>query len=641
MLEADYLWDVPDSVVAIWEELEDWAIEDIIYRIVRMDELNQAGIGGAAVYRMELLQRMGMDMNNVMAEISKYTKKSEKELKELFLDAGARTLENDSKVLLEHGIKTAMLNSNEWAKQILQMMYNKTNGELRNFTGTFAQNYQRIVHECFDKAFVETATGMRSYTEAVGQAIDDLGKMGITMVNYKNNRKDTVETAVRRAVLTGINQAAMQISVENCKKLGVEYVIVSSHLGARVSEDKVANHAGWQGKVFKIEGSDEIALNLLEETGFPKNPLGLGGYNCRHNMFPYFPGDENPYKQFGKEENEKAYRISQEQRAKERAIRKRKRQLMALQKGIEATDNEKLKFDLQQRYDKTAHKLQLQNKNYHDFCEEHKVKTQTERMKTAKWDRAQARMAGAGAQRYRNGLLVDENDLTQGIKKKYNKFIDELTDFKKPKKYADLPEELRVELEEIVAEAPELLKRQYDKSKDRLKFINFNAKVSSRTSGGIRLNITQLAINSEEDKHRAYFHEVGHEVDCMLGRVSHKLDFGEKIKNDFDNILDAVADDRKIDKDAVLEVLKEEFQSDRFHSVKDIINGIYKENIFPSSNHNKKYWNGSFKLEHEAFAHMFEATIRNDFVKIHYLKSMFPSAYEEFLRMLEEGKDVT
>lgn len=408
MLDAQYLWDIPDSVVAIWEELEDWAIADIIDRILKVEELNQTGIGGVARYRIELLQRMGMDMNDVLSEISQYTKKSEKELKELFLDAGTKSLENDAAVLLEHGIKTAMLSSNEWARQILQMMYDKTNGELRNFTGTFAQSYQKVLYECMDRAYVETATGMRTYTEAIGQAIEDLGRLGIKMIDYKGNHRDTVETVVRRAVLTGVNQASMRVCMENAKRLGAEYVIVSSHLGARVSDDKVSNHAGWQGKVYKIEGSDKIAPNLEEETGFPNNPLGLGGYNCRHNMFPWFPemGDKNPFIQYGKAENEKAYEISQKQRAKERAIRKRKRELMALQKGIESTDDEKLKFELQQRYDKSAQKLQYQNKNYHEFCEENDVKTQHERMKQAKWDRTQARHASAGAQRYRNNLLT-------------------------------------------------------------------------------------------------------------------------------------------------------------------------------------------------------------------------------------------
>ena len=47
-----------------------------------------------------------------------------------------------------------------------------------------------------------------------------------------------------------------------------------------------------------------------------------------------------------------------------------------------------------------------------------------------------------------------------------------------------------------------------------------------------------------------------------------------------------------------------------------------------------KYWKKPYKLEREAFAHMFEANIRNDSQKIHYLSSMFPEAYEEFVRML-------
>lgn len=38
--------------------------------------------------------------------------------------------------------------------------------------------------------------------------------------------------------------------------------------------------------------------------------------------------------------------------------------------------------------------------------------------------------------------------------------------------------------------------------------------------------------------------------------------------------------------------------------------------------------------EREAFAHMFEAIIRNDEQKIHYLSSIFPNAFDEFIRVL-------
>lgn len=400
MLDGNYLWDIPDSVVDLWEELEDWAIEDIIERILMTDKKNQTKTGATASYRFDLLNRLGMDMNNVYIQLSEYTKKSEKELKDIFIDAGAKCLENDNMVYLQHGIKDALTGSNQWVRQLMESMYQKTCGEMKNFTGTFARGYQKTVLELMDRAYVETITGMKSHAEAVADVIDDLGRIGITSVEYDKGHRDMVETAVRRAVLTGVNRTAIQISLENAKRLGADYVVISSHLGARVAEDKIANHAGWQGKIYKIEGSDKTAPNLREETGYPDNPLGLGGYNCRHNIFPYFPGDPNPFEQFNKTENEKAYRLSQQQRAKERAIRKSKRQLLALSKGMEAAPDEATKAALQERYDKASFLYAKRNKAYNQFCEDNDLKSKAERLRIAKWNRSQAGMANAGARRY-------------------------------------------------------------------------------------------------------------------------------------------------------------------------------------------------------------------------------------------------
>lgn len=50
--------------------------------------------------------------------------------------------------------------------------------------------------------------------------------------------------------------------------------------------------------------------------------------------------------------------------------------------------------------------------------------------------------------------------------------------------------------------------------------------------------------------------------------------------------------------------------------------------------HSTDYWNKPQKLEKEAFAHFFEATVRNDMDKLSAFKSIFPNAYADFEDML-------
>ena len=71
---------------------------------------------------------------------------------------------------------------------------------------------------------------------------------------------------------------------------------------------------------------------MQEATGYPDDIQGLGGVNCRHRMFAFIPGisKPNPIKYCDTEENERIYKATQEQRLKERQIRKLKKEIAAI-----------------------------------------------------------------------------------------------------------------------------------------------------------------------------------------------------------------------------------------------------------------------------------------------------------------------
>ena len=48
-----------------------------------------------------------------------------------------------------------------------------------------------------------------------------------------------------------------------------------------------------------------------------------------------------------------------------------------------------------------------------------------------------------------------------------------------------------------------------------------------------------------------------------------------------------------------------------------------------------EYWKKPNKLEREAFAHFYEATLRNDTEKIKLIKDIFPNAFNVFEMMME------
>lgn len=424
MLDPIYLWYVADKIVDIWDELNEWAIKDIAERIMEAELYKYDKLPGTARWRAWLLQQSGMHYDEMLTRISKLTNKSEEAVRQLFVEAGLMSVDNDAQIYEKHNIEVPDIRQDKQLTQILESTYKQTNGEMRNYTRTTLDSSNKLMIDTLDKAYFDIKSGNRSYSEAIKEAIDTVSKQGLT-VTYPSGHRDTIETAVRRAVMTGLNQGTAKVSLANCEKLGAEYVVISAHEGARVSDDPVANHLGWQGKIFKLKGSTRKYKNLKEATGFPDNPLGLCGYNCRHNLYPHFLGDSNPWEDIANkaQENKESYETAQKQRQMERAIRKSKRELLGYQTGIDNCEDEKTKFELQMEHDRLANRLQSQNKAYNKFCKENNLVKESDRLRIAGWDRSTADKVRSGAGRYNKPKNTNKNTELISIPILYNKTI--------------------------------------------------------------------------------------------------------------------------------------------------------------------------------------------------------------------------
>ena len=64
---------------------------------------------------------------------------------------------------------------------------------------------------------------------------------------------DSVDVAVRRAVMTGVNQLNQKYREQSMDYLETDLVEVTAHLGARNTDGPMGweNHAKWQGKVYQ------------------------------------------------------------------------------------------------------------------------------------------------------------------------------------------------------------------------------------------------------------------------------------------------------------------------------------------------------------------------------------------------------
>lgn len=446
MLTPEYLWSAADVVVNTYDEMNNWAIRDMAERIMAA-ELYGDKLPGTARYRAWMMNQSGMHYEEMSKKLAEITKKAEPDIMKLFIEAGLTSVAND---YAPFGMEPYDITKDKVATQILESVYKKTKGELHNYTRTTLDQSNKLFVDVLDKAFYEVSTGMRSYNEVIQEAIETVSKEGCT-VKYPSGHVDKQEVAVRRAVMTGVSQASSQITLHNCEVLDTDYVIITAHSGARYSEtDKIANHIGWQGGVYKLHGvsseksedvdkiikynrqrgiqfQGDVIPNLEEETGFPNNPLGLCGYNCRHNIRAFQIEYMDPYSvnpEIDEEKSNREYDLMQKQRAKERSIRDTRRELIGLDAAIENCKDEETKFNLQMNYDKTAKKLERQTDAYNQFCDENNLTRDYNRMQTARFDREQAYKATRGAKRYSNSIEKSTNNDIMKRKKKAENAIE-------------------------------------------------------------------------------------------------------------------------------------------------------------------------------------------------------------------------
>lgn len=412
MHSPEYLLHVSEGAEDISEMLHNEIIKRIIDRIMlRIGRGDDYILTAQDKWQLETLQQAGFLLEDIQKEIAQITKLQQKEIAEAMEEAGVKALEYDADVYRSAGLDPKPFTQSPELIRIAQRNYEATMGELRNFTRTMAQQSQQLfIKEC-DRAYNLVATGAMSYTEAVKEVINNVVTDGVT-VTYPSGRTDTIETATLRAVRTGISQMSAQVTDARMEEMDWDIILVSSHLGARVTdEEDYKNHYWWQGKFYSKSGKDK-RFSPFSVCGCGKIQ-GLCGANCRHS---YGPGDgeHNPFENYDSEENRNQYEKEQRQRTLERRIRDTKREVMGLKEAVDNCKDEKAKFELDLQYQKKAALLAKQNKVYKEYCESNNLIARADRIQIAKWDRQQANAARGAAQRYKNshGGNVTRNKAT-------------------------------------------------------------------------------------------------------------------------------------------------------------------------------------------------------------------------------------
>lgn len=396
-LEPDELKKAPDNIVNNYEELETFVILLMSATITKI--LKQESNSKSA------RQMIAEDILKITKQAGSITMKACKELEKLYEILADKSIDNEDKIYEKAHLNPTPLVLSSKLQQFLKAAIKQTNGELTNYSKSlgFSKNvggkiifmpiatfYQGLVNEAIRK----TMQGDTDYIQAIQDTVKQLSDSGLETVSYASGWKNKIDVAVRRAVLTGINQMTGQMSIIRADEMGITTMEITAHSGSRPS------HAIWQGRIVDRSGEDKRFLTLTD-IGYG-TVTGFKGANCRHDWNPFIDGvstrtyTDKQLEEIIKKDNETfeysgkqytTYKATQKQRQIEASIRKTKRELLGLQSAIENLADTDKKI-LEDKFKQLSNKLAEQRKEYKNFSEKAGLLLQNERHQVYKFNKS-------------------------------------------------------------------------------------------------------------------------------------------------------------------------------------------------------------------------------------------------------------
>lgn len=327
MLKPEYLRDLPDELVELYSEAELRILAGMARRIHTYDYWIPA-----VEHQKRQLALAGRTHDEILSALQSLTGKAQQELKKLMQQAASETLRTDAAVYQAAGLAVPTVKDSEPLKRLLNIGYKELTGEFKNICRTTAKTAARQLEHALDVAWLEVQSGAIDANTSIRNVVQELADNGLQAIKYQSGRTDSLEVAVRRAVVTGVNQTCGKMQEELADEIGCDLMELTAHAGAR------PEHAVWQGKI--VSRSGQPGYLSLSDIGYG-SPGGFKGVNCRHDWGPYIEGspltwtdeelaklNEPKYDYNGKKLTR--YEAEQQQHANERRIRKYKREFAVL-----------------------------------------------------------------------------------------------------------------------------------------------------------------------------------------------------------------------------------------------------------------------------------------------------------------------
>lgn len=337
-----------NDIVKIFEEIELRLVQSLKINLGRhRQEEKDYGINWSAwqAEKLEGLRKFRQENADIMSQyVDQIDTEARKIMAEQFEEGMNGAVPHGADQPQFFGVDTVKVN-----KLIDDVSYLQKNVETAALRCT-DDVYRRTVH----RAQLAMSTGSMTLQQAIDMAVKDFLDKGINCIEYRDGRRVNIADYVRMVLRTTATRAAIQGKSERFKALGYDTIQVSKY--SMCSDTCLP----WQGRVYindvytmwdgEVRDHGGILWGksnycgkwfMLLSAAIEK---GLFHPNCRHTILLWRDGDPLP-ESIDNEENERRYKLEQEQRRLENKVRKAKRKV----EGLSDPDNiKKAKAELRE-----------------------------------------------------------------------------------------------------------------------------------------------------------------------------------------------------------------------------------------------------------------------------------------------------
>lgn len=513
-----------------------------------------------------------------------------------------------------------------------------------------------------DVATGETITGVSTWNQALRHATDRLKEGGVVGFVDHAGRQWSAEAYVAMDIRTTVFNTGRAATWEVNQDFGNDLYLVSYHNGARPLcfpwQNKVISSTDNARVVYDLDGN-EIEVIAQSATSYGE-AAGLFGINCRHYPTPFIPGvsvaDGTPQ---DKEENDRVYAESQEQRRLERKLREEKRDLL-MAKAQGASDEEIAKL---------REKTRKSSQDIDDFCKEtgrarHRDREAVytkrefpdkEKYDVTKFETEQKKLIddyykkGGEQQGYTFGEMTPNAPITPAVPAA-NVAQQATTPAYKNDMFNRVqgmkPDAQKKMAEKLLASGNNEAISVFGKYADELKIANPRVRTRAYFSpmqGGIAVSVKNAIAGSDyETPFQVLFHEFGHNIDWLAGgknsvvylsnRPVNGVRLIDTIKNDFEAFKKSMGASSNSD---LIDLLKAEGMDKKTcGNISDILEKCTGRSYPLGIGHGASYHNRSGATEKEFFAEVLDSSIANG-ESYEQMRRLFPNAVNMVWEMIK------